>query len=213
MKHETNHPRARQDLLIQGRRLASRAAVLALALWLGACGFHAAGSRPLPEPLKRVRIEAVAPYAVSEPRVEAALRTRLIHRGAEVVEQSQDAVTVIRLTDLKATREVLSVGPDGKALEYDLILRVTYEVRTGSQVWAPPDRMEVRRDYSFNADQVLPKEQEAERLRDYLEDEMAELLLLRIEALVARVAAPAATPDAAPAAPAPAPQTPSPPTG
>lgn len=184
--------------------------LLGLGALLAACGFHAAGTRPLPDPLKRVRIDLVAPYRVSEPPVETSLRDRLTQRGAEVVKKikGDDNVTVIRLSELRESREVLSVGSDGKALEYELILRVRYEVRTGQHVWIPPSQMEARRDYSFNAQQVLPKEQEAERLREFLEDEMAEMLLLRIEAATARAveepeaAAPAIAPDAAPAAPA-----------
>ncbi len=181
--------------------------VLLLSLALGACGFHAAGTRPLPDPLKRVRIDLVAPYRVSEPPVETSLRDRLVQRGADVVtkDKGDEGVTVIRLSDLRESREVLSVGADGKALEYELILRVRYEVRTGQHVWIPPSQMEARRDYSFNAQQVLPKEQEAERLREFLEDEMAESLLLRIEAVTARetgepIVAPEAVPGAAPAA-------------
>lgn len=207
------------------KRLARRGLLWALMLTLTACGFHAAGTRPLPDALKLVRIDMIAPYQVSEPPVETALRARLVGRGAEVVEKSRDDVTVIRLTNLRESREVLSVGSDGKALEYELILRVNYEVRNGTRVLAPPDQIEVRRDYSFTADQVLPKEQEAARLRAFLEGEMAELLLLRIETASARPvqsdapsavpqvvvpAAPPITPDAAPAAvpaepPAPAP--------
>lgn len=170
--------------------------LLALLSALSACGFHAAGSRPLPEPLKLVRIDMIAPYQVSEPAVESTLRARLANRGAEVVEKTREDVTVIRLTNLQESRQVLSVGADGKALEYELILRVNYEVRNGTRVLVPPDQIEVRRDYSFTADQVLPKEQEAARLREFLETEMAELLLLRIETAAARA-------PAEPAAPAP----------
>lgn len=182
---------------------------LLLTLLVSGCGFHAAGNRPLPELLKQVRIDVIAPYRVSEPTVEAALRERLLRRGAEVVEKPRDDVTTIRLTDLKATREVLSVGADGKALEYDLILRVNYEVRRGSLVLIPTDLIEVRRDYSFSADQVLSKEQEAERLRDFLEEEMAELLLLRIEAAAKQVAPPKPVLDVVPLDPAAVPLPPS----
>lgn len=173
-------------------------ALLALCVLLAGCGFHPAGGRALPEALKRVRIDMVAPYRVSEPAVETSLRTRLLRRGAEVVEASDESVTVIRLTDLRESREVLSVGADGKALEYELILRLSYDVRTGQQVWVPPTLIEARRDYSFNAQQVLSKEQEAERLREFLEGEMAELLLLRIEAAMSKAVPPAPAPGAGP---------------
>lgn len=180
------------------RAAAVGAALVAAAMALSACGFNIAGSRPLPEALRFVRIDTVAPYRVSEPPVETALRARLARRGAEMVEKARDGVTVIRLTDLKETRQVLSVGADGKALEYQLILRVAFEVSTGDQVWLPADQIEVRRDYSFNAQQILAKEQEAERLRAFMQDEMAELMLLRIEAAASRAAAPAPPPGAAP---------------
>lgn len=176
------------------RTLALRNMFFLLLATLSACGFHAAGTRPLPEPLKLVRIDMIAPYQVSEPAVETALRARLVGRGAKVVEKTRDDVTVIRLTDLRESREVLSVGPDGKAQEYELILRVNYEVRNGTRVLVPASQIEVRRDYSFTADQVLPKEQEAARLREFLEGEMAELLLLRLETAVARAPAPAVEP-------------------
>ncbi len=176
-------------------------ALLLSSALLAGCGFRAAGSRPLPEPLQLVRIDMVAPYRVSEPPVEAELRNRLLRRGAQVVEASRDDVTVIRLTDLRGSREVLSVGSDGKALEYELILRVNYDVRTGARVWIAPQMIEIRRDFSFNAEQVLPKEQEADRLREFMEGEMAELLLLRIEAQVKQAARQAGSPDAPPAEP------------
>ena len=172
------------------------AALLGLVMGLSACGFRVAGSRPLPELLKTVRIDTAVPYRVSEPPVEVALRTRLARRGADVTEKSRDGVTVIRLTELAESRQVLSVGADGKALEFQLILRVAFDVRTGDRVWLPPDQIEVRRDYSFNAQQILAKEQEAERLRAFMQDEMAELLLLRIEAAADRAAEPAAPQDA-----------------
>ena len=195
----------------------TRALALGLALLLGACGFHPAGTRPLPDPLKRVRIDMVQPYRVSEPPVETSLRDRLTRRGAKVETKDDDGVTLIRLSELRESREVLSVGSDGKALEYELILRVNYEVRTGQHVWVPRTMIEARRDYSFNAQQVLPKEQEAERLREYLEDELAELLLLRIEAASAQAAQaptpvsivpPISSPDAEPGAIPPGPTAP-----
>lgn len=187
----------------------TQAVLLGLAALLAGCGFHAAGTRPLPDPLKRVRIDMVQPYRVSEPPVETSLRDRLARRGAKVETKDDEGVTLIRLSDLKESREVLSVGPDGKALEYELILRVKYEVRTGQHVWIPPSQIEARRDYSFNAQQVLPKEQEAERLREYLENELAELLLLRIETATARaVQTPATTLDEQPGAISPGPTAP-----
>lgn len=173
----------------------SAAAVLASLLLAGCFGFHLAGSRPLPPALTSVYIDVVTPYRVSKPPVEEALSSRLLRRGARLSASLGGARTILRITELKENREVLSVDPFGKAVEFKLTTRVTYElVETGGDT-LPPDTIQVSRDYSFNAQQVLAKEAEEQRLQGFLQDELAELLLLRLEALLAaRAKAPAGAP-------------------
>lgn len=177
-----------------------RPAVLALALGaLAGCGFHWAGSRPLPSELSWIYIDVVTPYKVAKPPLEAALSTRLLRRGAVVSGSASAARTVLRISDLTEKREVLSVDPFGKAVEYTLTTRLRYELLEDGQPLVPPDVMQVSRDYSFNAQQVLAKEAEEARLQAFIQDELAELLLLRLEALLtAQAGAPAAAPGATP---------------
>lgn len=164
------------------------ALTLALCALVTACGFRLAGNRPLPEPLKSVYIDVVAPYRVSEPPLEAYLRSSLLRRGGQVHGKAGEGVTMIRLSDLAETRTVLSLGPDGKALEYQLTTRVNVQVMLGQKMLLPPDMLSASRDYSFNAQQVLAKEAEEARLRDFIQAELAELLLLRLETALARPA-------------------------
>lgn len=163
------------------RRLRACAAVLLATAALAACGFHPAGSRPLPEVLRKVYIDVVVPYRVSEPPLETSLRTRLTRQGATVTKSAAAATATIKLTNLKEGRQVLSVGPDGKALEFLLVTTVDYEVIDGGQVLVTPGSLRVTRDYSFNNEQVLAKEAEEVRLREYIQDQLAELLLLKVE--------------------------------
>ena len=170
-------------------------AALGMTLLTG-CGFHFAGSRPLPPALASVYIDVVTPYSVSKPPIEQALRSRLLRRGATLTSSLAQARTVVRISELTESREVLSVDPFGKAVEFKLTTRVQYEmVETGGDT-VPPATIQVSRDYSFNAQQVLAKEAEEQRLQTFMQDELAELLLLRLEAQLAdRSAAPAgATP-------------------
>lgn len=180
-------------------KLLCSASVAALALWLSGCGFHLVGSRALPERLGTVHIDLVSPYTVSEPTLETELRALLQSRGSTVIERPNANATLVQLRDLRASQTVLTVGPDGKALEYELTLRVNFSARTADNLWLPPSTMEVRRDYSFNAQEVLPKEQEAARLREYLEAQMAELILLRLDAAASQAARPTRPPDEQPA--------------
>lgn len=179
-------------------KLARLIAVLFLTPALGGCGFHLVGNRALPDRLAKVHIDVVSPYTVSEPTVETELRSLLRSRGSEVFERQSPDATLVQLRDLRASQSVLTVGPDGKALEYELTLRVNFSAKTGDNLWMSPSMIEVRRDYSFNAQEVLPKEQEAARLREYLEVQMAELILLRLDAEARRAVEPAASPDAQP---------------
>ena len=165
-----------------------RALLLLLTLSLAACGFHLAGTRPLPEPLRSVYIEVIAPYRVVQPPLETALRAGLQRRGAEVRGSSDADTTVIRLSELRETREVLSVGTDGKALEFRLVTTVHYQVFRGSKSLVEPGDLRLTRDYSFQPEQVLAKEAEEARLREFIQAEMAELMLLRLEAQLGRTA-------------------------
>ncbi|HSW15236.1 MAG TPA: LPS assembly lipoprotein LptE [Solimonas sp.] len=173
------------------------------ALLLSGCGFSLVGSRPLPEPLRSVYIDSAMAYRVSEPPVETALRAALRRRGAEVRDAAEGAATVIRLSDFGDRREVLSLGLDGKAIEYQLINSVRYEVMANGRALVMPDVLSASRDYSFQPQQVLAKEAEEQRLREFIQSELAELIMLRLEAQLSRPAAavPAAPAGAAPAAP------------
>lgn len=155
-----------------------------LMVLLAGCGFHLAGSRPLPQPLQSTYIEVVVPYRVSEPPLEVSLRTLLQRRGGHVKSSAASAATVIRLSNLKESRLVLSIGTDGKVLEFQLVTTVTYQVNSGGKVLMPPDTLSLSRSYSFNAEQVLAKDAEEARLREYIQRELAELLLLRMEAVL-----------------------------
>ncbi|WP_043113845.1 LPS assembly lipoprotein LptE [Solimonas soli] len=179
-----------------------RACLLILPLLLTACGFHLAGRRPLSDDLRKVYVDTVMQYTVTEPPVETQLRAILQRRGATVINQADSKVTTIRLTKLEETREVLSIGTDGKANEFRLVTRVHYEVFRGATTLVTPGDLVATRDYSFDPQQVLAKEVEEQRLREFIQSQLAELLMLRIDAALTYHSAtvvPAAPVDAEPA--------------
>lgn len=177
--------------------------VLCCTLLLAACGFRLAGDHPLPAALRSVYIDSVTPYRVTELPVETSLRSILRRRGGEVTGNPGSVTTVIRLSELKETREVLSIGTDGKAIEYRLFTSLRYELISRGQALLPPATLSAARDYSFQPQRVLAKEAEEARLREHLQAELAELIMLRIEAQLTRgpAAVPATSPDVIPPAP------------
>jgi LPS-assembly lipoprotein len=157
-----------------------------LALLAAGCGFHLAGDRPLPPGLGSVYIDLTDSYRVATPPLETALQSRITARGGLVKSDMAQAQSVLRLSDLSETRETLALGPDGKAIEYRLVTRVTYELHSKGKELIPPSAQGISRDYSFSVSEILAKEAEEERLRNYMQNDLADLILLRIETELAR---------------------------
>jgi LPS-assembly lipoprotein len=131
----------------------------------------------------------VDPYRVTAAPVEDALLKRIASRGGSVKSRAADAAVTLRLSDLQQNTEVLSIGTDSKAVEYRLIVSLHYEVDGGGKVLVPADSISVSRDFSFNAQQILAKNAEQDKLNIWLQDEMAELLLIRLEAVLGNTSA------------------------
>ncbi len=160
--------------------------IVALSLLLGGCGFHWAGDRPLPEPLSSVYIEALDFYRVSTPEIQTALQKRIASRGGLVKSRASDAKTTLRLSGLSVRQDALSINSSGFAIEYRVIVTVHYELIGDGKSLVAPDILSLSRDYSFNAQQIVAKDEEQARLSDYIQDQMADLLLLRLEAALSR---------------------------
>jgi len=174
------------------RRRILKGAALALPMLLAGCGFRLAGERPLPPALKSVFVEVVNPYTVTAPPLLSAVQARITRSGGEVKSDPEQAETALRLSNLEEARQVLSIGTDGRAIEYRLLTRVTYQLtQRGGVTLVPPDTQTVSRDFSFSATQILPKEAEEARLRNYIQDELADLVLLRIESELRKAPPPA----------------------
>ncbi|MDR3416669.1 MAG: LPS assembly lipoprotein LptE [Nevskia sp.] len=177
----------------------------ALCALLAGCGFQLAGERPVPPALSSVYIDLVQPYRVGTPPLETSLQARIGARGGQVKSHAEDARAVLRLSDLSETREVLSVGPDGKVNEYRLVTQVTFELHDGAHELVPPQPQGISRSYSFSVDEVLGTEAEEDRLRNYMQDELAQLILLRLDAALMRTVPSPPAPESAPPATPPAP--------
>jgi LPS-assembly lipoprotein len=167
----------------------ARPLLLAATLAVTACGFHPVGSRPLPAALKSVHVELVDAYRVTTPPVEEALKARIARGGGDVKASADEAGAVLRLSNLREAQEVLSIGTDGRAIEYRLVTQVTFEMRRvvdgKAEILIAPESQTVSRDYSFSAQQILAKEAEEARLRRYIQEELAERVLLRVTARLA----------------------------
>ena len=162
------------------RRLTLRVScvVLACALLAG-CGFHLRDQAGLPTAMDQTYLQ------MDDPRGELAraLRVTLTGNGAQITRERDEATAILSVPMNRLTKQVLSVGTNARAREFELIYVVTFEL-TGAdgKTIMPLQRLELRRDYTFDEQQVLGTTGEEALLRRDLRRDMVRLMLLRLEA-------------------------------
>jgi LPS-assembly lipoprotein len=148
---------------------------------LPACGFHLQGSNTWPEDWRGYALEYplrdpdMAPFVVA---LDEALRRRGL---GPVGSDGGDGRFVLVLRDLEDRKSVAAIGGNGKAVEFELRRKVSFQIQTPA--WRSETySVSANRRLSFDPTVVLAKEAEEERLRQGLSRDLIEQLLLRTEA-------------------------------
>ena len=147
---------------------------------LASCGFHLRGAATLPDSLKVMYVQGVN----LKKGLGLELKRGLTRNDVSVVEAYQDDSAVLTVLENKVERRVLSVGSDAKVSEYELYGTVKFSIsdRNG-QVLGENQQVEAQRDYQFDQDQVLGKEEEERLLREQLNQQLAQSILRYLSAL------------------------------
>ena len=102
------------------------------------------------------------------------------------------AVIYLDIVSEGTEKEVLSLDPRGKAREYDLLLKITFDVkRADSTNLLPRQGLHLSRVFVFDKHDVLGSAEEEERLLQEMRKDAARLIVQRISAAQA---GPAVTP-------------------
>ena len=148
-------------------------------LALTGCGFHLQGSVALPQGVRSVYVattDELTPFAV-------ALKQSIERSGATLATSASGADTVLRITKDRNGRRVLSVSARNTPQEYEIFYEVEYSVdRAGKEV-VTAQPLELTRNFSFEEAQLLAKDREQEVLRLAMAQDLANLVLRRLEAL------------------------------
>ena len=147
---------------------------------LTSCGFHLRGAATLPDSLKVMYVQGVN----LKKGLGLELKRGLTRNDVSVVEAYQDDSAVLTVLENKVERRVLSVGSDAKVSEYELYGTVKFSIsdRNG-QVLGENQQVEAQRDYQFDQDTVLGKEEEERLLREQLNQQLAQSILRYLSAL------------------------------
>ena len=159
------------------RFLKTPAWALAACLALSACGFHLRGGGGDTSFSQNLFIEG----AGASGSFLGVFGTALTGAGGSLVGAPVNSTGIVRLYKAAYIRQPITLSRTGRATGFDLIYRVSYDVRTPKgEVVQPRKEFEAKREY-FN-DQTLPLAQLAEegQIREELEKEAAQTLLRRV---------------------------------
>lgn len=158
----------------------ARLAGLMSVLLVAGCGFYLKGHKTLPPELSEVYLH-VSGSDVIQSRLEETLRTLLTRRGARVV-YNASAPGQLSVVRLEEKIRVLSVSQTGKGIEYEIETTAEFDYSVHGKLRVPRETLRVMRDYSFDETRVLAKEAERKQLQREMQEELAGLILLRIDA-------------------------------
>lgn len=152
---------------------------LAISLLLSGCGFHLRGAVELPEMMQATYIDGG-----EGSELYYAVENALLNAGARVVDSASAATAVLSLQGQRFDRRVVSVDTQGRAAEYELSLRVTFSLHeAGGKLVADHEQVSVIRDFTFDPDNVLSKDEEEAKLRSEMNRYAVSQIVRRVEAL------------------------------
>ncbi|HRQ58523.1 MAG TPA: LPS assembly lipoprotein LptE [Azoarcus taiwanensis] len=151
---------------------------LQAAVVLSGCGFQLRGAQPLPFDSLYVGADLTTPFG-------AALRQQ-IAAGADtqVVADAGEADARLEILRNNRSRDILSLTGAGRVREYQLTQTVVFRVidRGGNEL-LPPSSVTVRREYNFDDDQIIAREQEEALLIRDMEEDIVQQMLRRMAAI------------------------------
>jgi LPS-assembly lipoprotein len=148
-------------------------ATLVLSLALAGCGFRLAGSEHLPAVLAKPYLSVKDPYTDFSREFERELKSS----GALLQDGRQDATATIEVTKDLIEQRTLAVSARNIPTDYELRYTVTFKVEGHDAQILPPQTITLSRDYSFEENELLAKEHEADILRAQMARDLATMAM------------------------------------
>jgi LPS-assembly lipoprotein len=148
-------------------------AALVLSAALGGCGFRLAGSEHLPAALAKPYLSVKDPYTDFSREFERELKSS----GALLQPGRQDATATIEVTKDFVEQRTLAVSARNIPTDYELRYTVTFDVKGPDAEILAPQTITLSRDYSFEENELLAKEHEADILRAQMARDLATMAL------------------------------------
>jgi LPS-assembly lipoprotein len=150
-------------------------AVLILSVALCGCGFRLAGSEHLPAVLAKPYLSVKDPYTDFSREFERELKSS----GADLQLGRQDATATIEVTKDFVEQRTLAVSARNIPTDYELRYTVTFDIKGPDAEILAPQTITLSRDYSFEENELLAKEHEADILRAQMARDLA-IMAMRV---------------------------------
>ena len=158
------------------RRAFSLAGLLSVAV-LSACGFQLRGQYTLP--FSSVFISTPGGSVVA-----LELRRELANIPTKLMPSAKDADAQLNIIEDRRDRQILSLSGAGRVREYDLKLRVVYQlVDTKGGVFIPTSEIQLSRILSYEDSRIIAKQQEEALLYQDMERDAVGQILRRMTAI------------------------------
>jgi LPS-assembly lipoprotein len=128
--------------------------ILILALLITSCGFQLRGD--LDNSFNSIQIDG---GSLGFTKV---LKKKYRRSGVEIKNSSADKF--IEITNDEFNKRILSLSSNGKVLEYQLNYFISYRIKSSSGKWGPEIRINSRREYSYNDQNIVAKQEEERNL-------------------------------------------------
>lgn len=148
--------------------------LLLLTLLLPGCGFELRGTADLA--FQNLYMEG-AKLSVNKDLIKS-----LKINGVTVVNDSKQAELFLEMLSEQQEQNILSLSGSGVVREFELVYRVNFRLRSpDSETWGPVQKVEGRRDFSYDDTQLLAKQFEEQRLfEDMRNDAVREIMRLLV---------------------------------
>ncbi len=153
-------------------------AILLMAAMLGGCGFHLRQSAALPPAMQRMHL-AVRSGGDLQRNLARALESA----GVTLEDDAGPGVVELKVPVAAFNTDILSVSGYARVTEYSVHYQVEFLVTDGSgNVLLPSQRIDMSRDYSFDASNPIGDATQVEEIQGSLTDDMVQAIVFRLQA-------------------------------
>lgn len=141
------------------------------------CGYKMAGSGEFSSSLENTSVQA----AVSSRELVRYIEKHLKSNEINIV-GINEASAIINILNEQTDRVVLSLDNDGKVREFELILKVTYDVKRADDTYMLNEQeISLNRDFVFNKTNLLGSDEEQQEVFSEMRNDAAKVIVFRLQ--------------------------------